>query len=110
VSKKKESAEKKKAGPPDVVKLTSLRDHPNAGPAIRRVRAIGGLGGFVVAAFIGFDSGTPFAATILRALEVGIAGQTVAWAAAVLVWKRLLIAQAGVIARSRRNKQPTAGV
>ncbi|HWB23138.1 MAG TPA: hypothetical protein VG652_09650 [Gaiellaceae bacterium] len=87
----------------DEERLTSLRSHPNAGPAIRRVRAFGGLAGFGVAALIGFDGGSPFAATVERALEVGIASQTVAWAAAMLIWKRLLIAQAGAIARSHRK-------
>ena len=85
-------------------RITSLREHPNAGPAIRRARAIGGLGGFALAVMIGFDGGTPFAATIERALEVGIACQTVAWAAGMLVWKRLLIAQAGA---ARARNRPT---
>ncbi len=84
-------------------RLTSLRSHPTAGPAIRRVRAAGGLGGFAVAVLTGLEQGSPFAALILRALEVGIASQTVAWAAAVLVWKRLLIAQVGAVARARRR-------
>jgi hypothetical protein len=87
----------------EVEPLTSLRDHPSAGPAIRRIRAAGGLAGFGVGALIGVEQGSPFATLALRALEVGIASQTVAWAAGVLVWKRLLIAQVGAIARSRRR-------
>lgn len=98
--KKKDDADAPDA---DSERITSLRSHPNSGPAIRRARAIGGLGGFAIAALIGFDGGTPFAATIERALEVGIASQTVVWAAAVLVWKRLLIAQAGAAARARHR-------
>jgi hypothetical protein len=100
VSKKKDNAA---PTVPESERLTSLHEHPTAGPAIRRVRAVGGLGGFAIAAMIGFDAGSPFATTILRALEVGIASQTVAWAGAVLVWKRILIAQAGAVARSLRR-------
>jgi hypothetical protein len=103
MSKKKDAATTPAV--PEAERLTSLRDHPTAGPAIRRARAVGGLGGFAVAAMIGFDGGSPFALTVERALEVGIASQTVAWAAAVLVWKRILIAQAGAVARSL--KRPT---
>ncbi len=101
MSKKSEAASS--SAVPDAERLTSLRDHPVAGPAIRRIRAAGGLVGFGLAALIGFDGGTPFAATLERALEVGIACQTVAWAAGVLVWKRVLIAQAGAVARAKRR-------
>jgi len=101
---KKTSGETKAAAAAKLEPLTSLRSHPNSGPAIRRIRAAGGLAGFGVAALIGIEQSSPFATMILRALEVGLASQTVAWAGGVLVWKRLLIAQAGAVARSRRHK------
>jgi hypothetical protein len=107
--KKKSDESSAAAATADVEPLTSLRSHPSAGPAIRRVRAAGGLGGFAVAALIGLEQGSPFAMTMLRALEVGIASQTVAWAGAVLVWKRLLIAQVGAVVRSRRNQTGPTG-
>ena len=37
----------------EIERLTSLRDHPDSGPALRRIRAAGGLAGFGVAAVIG---------------------------------------------------------
>jgi hypothetical protein len=105
---KKTKGETKAAAAADMERLTSLRSHPNSGPAIRRIRATGGLAGFGVAALIGIEQGSPFATMILRALEVGLASQTVAWAGGVLIWKRLLIAQAGAVARSRRRRAAAA--
>jgi hypothetical protein len=84
------------------VKMIGLKEHGRAAPAIRRAKAVGGLGGFLVAAFIGFAHGTPFAETARRALEVGIGGNLAAWALAVLFWKRVLVAEAGAAtARAR---------
>jgi hypothetical protein len=89
--------------------LTSLRDHPGAGPAIRRAKGIGGLGGFAVAMLIGLENGTPFASTMERALAVGLGSNLIVWAAAVLIWKRLLVAQAAGLARARRREAPDGG-
>jgi hypothetical protein len=107
--KKKTSESAAAAAVEEIERLTSLRAHPNSGPALRRIRAAGGLAGFGVAVLIGLEQSSPFATTILRALEVGLASQVVAWAGGVLVWKRLLIAQAGAVARSRRHKAAQAG-
>ena len=85
-------------------RLTSLRSHPTAGPAIRRAKAVGGLGGFLIAALIGFQNHTPFAALAIRALEVGLGCNVVVWGAAVLIWKRVLVAQAAGAARLRSQQ------
>jgi hypothetical protein len=108
VTKKKSGESVAAAKAAEIERLTSLRDHPDSGPALRRIRAAGGLAGFGVAVLIGLEQGAPFATMILRALEVGLASQVVAWAGGVLVWKRLLIAQAGAVARSRRLKAAQA--
>ena len=92
----------------DEEQVTSLRSHPSAGPAIRRAKGVGGLGGFGIAALIGFEHGTPFALVLMRALEVGVACVFVFWAGAVLIWKHLLVAQAAGIARSRTRRSPGA--
>ncbi|MGA2758655.1 MAG: hypothetical protein ABSF58_15045 [Solirubrobacteraceae bacterium] len=85
--------------------VTSLREHPTAGPAIRRAKGMAGLAGFAVTAAIGFEAGTPFELVALRAIEVGAGCNLVVWAGAVLVWKRVLIAQAAGIARNRRVQE-----
>ena len=90
-------------------KVIALRDHQRAAPAIRRAKAIGGLGGFGVAALVGFMHGMTFATVAERALVVGVAGNLVAWALAVLVWRRVLVAEAGAAAaRARRRRSEAA--
>lgn len=98
---------KKKVEPPQ---LTSLAAHPRSAPAIRRAKAIGGLVGFGVAVLQGTSAGLPLATILLRGLELGLVGNLVAWAAAVVVWKRVLTAQAvaAVRARERRLSAPPA--
>lgn len=85
--------------------LTSLAEHPRAAGAIRRAKGIGGLVGFGLAVLMGLEHGEPFAPMVLRAVELGIAGHLVAWAAAVAVWKRLLAAQATAAVREVREQQ-----
>ena len=92
----------------DRKKVISLKDHGRAAPSIRRAKAVGGLGGFAVAAFLGFAHGAPFAATAERALEVGIGGNIAAWSLAVLFWKRLLVAEAGATAARMKAKAEEA--
>ena len=83
-------------------RLTSLRDHPKAGPSIRRAKALGGLAGFLVSALAGFGQSAPFAPTITRALIGGMVVYLFSWAAAVAVWRRVLGAQAvAAIERAR---------
>jgi hypothetical protein len=86
-------------------KLTSLAQHPTAGPAIRRAKAVGGLVGFGIAVLVGLQSGQPFAPLALRAVELGLAGNLVAWAASVAIWRRLLAAQATVAVREVQEER-----
>ncbi|HVV58482.1 MAG TPA: hypothetical protein VHC45_08980 [Gaiellaceae bacterium] len=86
-------------------KLTSLSEHPTAGPAIRRAKAIGGLVGFGIAVLVGLQIGQPFAPMALRAVELGLAGNLVAWAVSVAIWRRLLAAQATVTVREVQEER-----
>lgn len=85
--------------------LTSLAQHPTAGPAIRRAKAVGGLVGFGIAALVGLQNGQPFAAMMLRGVELGLAGNLVAWAASVAIWRRLLAAQATATVRGVKEER-----
>jgi hypothetical protein len=101
--------EDKKSKPSGDGKLIGLAGHRRAAPAIRRAKAIGGLAGFLLAAFIGYSHGAPFAETMERAVVVGIGANLAAWAAAMLIWKRVLVAEAhGVAARLRDGAATTA--
>jgi hypothetical protein len=88
--------------------LTSLADHPRAAPSIRRTKALGGLVGFGLAVLVGLQHGEPCAPMLLRALELGLAGNLVAWGAAVAVWKRVLAAQATTTVRQLQERRSAA--
>jgi uncharacterized membrane protein YccC len=75
-------------------RVTTLAAHPRAAAAIRRWKAVGGLGAFALAALFGVRHGLPLFTWLGRAVIAGIVGQLVAWGFAVTVWKRLLVAQA----------------
>jgi len=92
---------KSKLKPP---RLVSLADHPRAAPSIRRIKAFGGMAGFAIAVLEGLSHGAPFAAMLLRGLELGLLGNVVAWAAAVAIWKRVLTAQATAAVRARERR------
>jgi hypothetical protein len=88
--------------------MIPLSEHPRAAPAIRRAKALGGLGGFALAFLAGFQHGTPFADTALRGLEFGFVGYLVAWAASVAVWRRVLTAQAVAAVRQANERRRAA--
>lgn len=93
----------------DKVKVIALREHARAAPAIRRAKAVGGLGGFLVAALVGVVHDMTFATVAERALVIGVAGNLVAWAFSVLLWRRVLVAEAGAAAaRARRRRTEAA--
>lgn len=85
--------------------LTSLAQHPSAAPSIRRAKAIGGLVGFALAVLIGMQNGEPFPALALRAVELGIVGNLVAWAVSVAVWRRVLTANATTTVREVQEER-----
>lgn len=89
--------------------LISLREHPRAGESIRRIKAWGGIAGFLVAALAGYGSGLPTSTLLLRALLFGLVGNCVGWAASVAIWRRVLAAQALAAVRARAAKQAAPG-
>ena len=80
-------------------RLIALRDHPRAGPGIRRAKAWGGLAGFGLMILAGLLSGGDPADALLRALAGGLAGYLVMWVVAIAVWIQVLRAEATTAAR-----------
>ena len=83
----------------------SLASHPKAKAQIRAAKGWGGLGAFVITAYLSYQAEVPFDQIGLRAIAAGIAGYMVAWAFAVTFWRYLLLAE---LERSPNAAQPRA--
>lgn len=68
----------------------SIAAHPRAARSVARAKAWGGLCGFLLAGYFSLHTGTA-AETLARALLFGIVGRVGAWAAAVFIWRRLVV-------------------
>jgi hypothetical protein len=91
------------AGKPaaDDPKLPSVANHPRAGAQVARAKGWGGLAGFLLVALLSWRAGAPVADALLRALAGGVVGYLATWAAAVLVWRHLVVAELRAV-RSQR--------
>lgn len=74
-------------------KLPSVANHPRAGAQVARAKAWGGLVGFALVGLLSWRAGAPVADVLLRALAGGVVGYVATWAAAVLVWRHLVVAE-----------------
>lgn len=90
---KKPAAAKKRAGGAEDPKLPSVANHPRAGAQVARAKAWGGLAGFALVGLLSWRAGAPIADALLRALAGGVVGYLATWAAAVLVWRHLVVAE-----------------
>lgn len=67
--------------------------HPRAQMQIRRWKAMGGLAGFFLMAWLSWRSGTDFVHLGLRALLGGAVTYVAVWAASVYVWRQIALAE-----------------
>jgi hypothetical protein len=70
-----------------------LSSHPRARRDIAMAKSCGGLGTFMLAAWLASRAGLPLSAVVLRGLLAGIAGFLGAWLLALVVWRHLALAQ-----------------
>jgi hypothetical protein len=84
-------------------RLVSLAEHPDAGPAIRRLKARAGLAAFAAVMAVGFMHGLPLVHALERALVGGIAAYVLTWWAALTIWTRLLRARARATVEASRR-------
>jgi hypothetical protein len=68
----------------------SVAAHPRASRSVARAKSWGGLGGFLIGGYLSLPIGT-LAEAALRALVAGVVCYVAVWAAAVFVWRRLVI-------------------
>jgi hypothetical protein len=94
-----------------------LAEHPRAARSVARSKAWGGLGGFLVGGYLSLPTQT-LAGAGLRALAAGVVCYVAAWAAAVFVWRRMLVAElhqakhdllAEELAKFERTRAPAGG-
>ncbi len=94
-----------------------LAEHPRAAHSVARAKAWGGLAGFLIGGYLSLPTQT-LAGAGLRALAAGIVCYVAAWAAAVFLWRRMLVAElhqakhdllAAELAKLERTRAPGAG-
>jgi predicted lipid-binding transport protein (Tim44 family) len=68
----------------------SVAAHPRASNQVSRAKGWGGLCGFLLGGYLSLPTNT-LADAGVRALVAGVACYVVAWAAAVFVWRRLIV-------------------
>ena len=67
--------------------------HPRARISIRRWRGRAGMAGLVLVTVLALRAGVPPFDAVARGLAGGIAAQFVAWAAGVVMWRKLVLAE-----------------
>jgi hypothetical protein len=70
----------------------SLAEHPRAVRGVARAKAWGGLAGFLLGGYLSLPTHTVVDAG-LRALAAGAFGYVAVWAAAVFLWRRLVVVE-----------------
>ncbi|MFL5826453.1 MAG: hypothetical protein ACJ76V_08010 [Thermoleophilaceae bacterium] len=70
-----------------------LSEHPRAQSQIRTAKGWGGIGGFLLAAWISHKAGAATPDLMLRSIMGGLIGWAVAWLLAVQVWRQLAVAE-----------------
>jgi hypothetical protein len=91
--KKEKKKGKDKGGASSAAQGPSVFNHPRARYQVRRAKGWGGIAGFAVAAYLGYQAGIPTVDVGERALAAGIVGYMLAWACAVTVWRHLVLAE-----------------
>lgn len=90
---KPERGKKRKSETEDEFPGVSVAHHPRAGESVRRVKGLGGLAGFALAAGLSLKAGVPTELAGERAIGGGIAGYLIAWGTGVTVWRQLVVAE-----------------
>ena len=96
-------AKKGKAAEADGGKVAVIA-HPRARTSIRRWRGRAGLLALVVVTILSLRAGVPAFDAVLRGLAGGVAAQFVAWAAGVVIWRHLVIAEIAAHRDAQRKR------
>ena len=91
MSKKKDK--QAEATAPADANVVRVGAHPRASASIRRLRGRVGIAALVICLLLSLRAGLPAFDAVARSLLVGIAAQFVAWFAALLVWRHLILGE-----------------
>jgi hypothetical protein len=89
-------------GQPD--EYVRLSAHPRAQRSIARLKALGGLFGFLIGLWTASRAGLPSFDTGVHALVGGISGWLLMWLASVQVWRQLALAEFRAVERRRAQR------
>jgi uncharacterized membrane protein (DUF485 family) len=103
----KKDKKKKGKGDPDVVDAeatildtkATVSKHPRARRSIRTIKAWAALIAFILVEYKCVKAGMTFDQSVTRALLAGIAAYVIAWVAAVIVWRQLVVAEIEALRR-----------
>ena len=80
----------------------TVAGNAKAAAGVKRAKGWGGIGGFAIAAYLGYKANVPPDQLGLRALAAGAAGYLLAWACAVAVWRHILLAELRMRVEAKR--------
>jgi hypothetical protein len=80
----------------------SVAGHPRAAAHVRRAKGFGGVGFFLITAYLSYKAQVPPDQVAIRALIGGILGYMLAWACSVTVWRHLVLAELRAAVESGR--------
>ena len=83
--------------------------HPRARRSVRRVRAQAGIAGFAVTLLLAHQAGVPAFEALVRALAGGVLLHFVAWAFAITLWRRLIVAELEAAGEEVMRRREAAG-
>jgi hypothetical protein len=86
----------------------SVANHPRARRHISLAKGWGGLVPFAIVLYMSWSAGVPLADAALRALMFGVAGTLLARAAAVTVWRELVLAELEAARRRIESERAAA--
>lgn len=89
-AKKAKKSKKDAKAPEQSADVASVAAHPRAAHQVARAKGWGGLVGFALGGYLSLPTHTLLEAAV-RALVAGLVCYVFAWAAAVFVWRRLMV-------------------
>ena len=86
----------------------SVAAHPRASANVQRIKGLGGLLGFAIAAYLSSQAHVSVQQIGERSLIAGVAGYLLAWGCSVTVWRHLMLAELRAHLPQPADREPGA--